>query len=120
MSLFKKEKISLLLYGGSTSNVMYEHCFAQLSQETQQRLLPTQASLIGFSGEMLLPIGVISIMQYNNVRIRNNQVIIKIQRSTQQTDNANIRGDSIHYPWCGKIPDSQGNCYNHRKYKVDG
>nr|GEY47067.1 hypothetical protein [Tanacetum cinerariifolium] len=47
--------------GGSSSKVMYEHCFKNLSYRTRSRLRESRIPLVGFSGEVSYPIGVIDL-----------------------------------------------------------
>ncbi|GJV07195.1 hypothetical protein Tco_1344851 [Tanacetum coccineum] len=43
--------------GGSASEIMYEHCFSRLRPEIKRQLIPATAPLIGFSGEIIWPMG---------------------------------------------------------------
>ncbi|XP_071704011.1 uncharacterized protein [Rutidosis leptorrhynchoides] len=45
------------LDGGSACDIMYEHCFNQLSPAIKARLSPPRVPLVGFSGERCWPIG---------------------------------------------------------------
>ncbi|GJT46825.1 hypothetical protein Tco_0955540 [Tanacetum coccineum] len=47
--------------GGSSSEVMYEHCFRNLSCQTRSRLRESRLPLVGFSGEVSYHIGVIDL-----------------------------------------------------------
>ncbi|GKD05836.1 hypothetical protein Tco_1180810 [Tanacetum coccineum] len=47
--------------GGSSSEVMYEHCFRSLSYWTRSRLRESRILLVGFSGEVSYPMGVIDL-----------------------------------------------------------
>nr|GEV95619.1 hypothetical protein [Tanacetum cinerariifolium] len=42
---------------GAAVQVMFAHCFDNLSPDIKARLTPTQTELVGFSGEQLIPIG---------------------------------------------------------------
>nr|GEU68045.1 reverse transcriptase domain-containing protein [Tanacetum cinerariifolium] len=55
--------------GGSASEILYEHCFNRLRQEIKNQLVPAISSLIGFSGEIIWPIGKIQLL----VRIRDEE-----------------------------------------------
>lgn len=46
---------------GSAVNVMYEHCFNNLSNDIKDRLKDTTTSLVGFSGETSKPLGKIEL-----------------------------------------------------------
>ncbi|GJR21837.1 hypothetical protein Tco_0970364 [Tanacetum coccineum] len=47
--------------GGSSSEVIYEHCFRNLSYRTRSMLKESRVSLVGFSGEVSYPLGVIDL-----------------------------------------------------------
>ncbi|GJZ38613.1 reverse transcriptase domain-containing protein [Tanacetum coccineum] len=47
--------------GGSSSEVMYEHCFRNLSYRTRSRLKESRIPLVGFLGEASYPLGVIDL-----------------------------------------------------------
>ncbi|GJS52499.1 hypothetical protein Tco_0625861 [Tanacetum coccineum] len=47
--------------GGSSSEVMYEHCFKNLSCQTRSRLREYRIPLVGFSREVSYPMGVIDL-----------------------------------------------------------
>ncbi|GKE54257.1 reverse transcriptase domain-containing protein [Tanacetum coccineum] len=43
--------------GGSSMEVLYEHCFNQLRPEIKNQMVPATTSLTGFSGETIWPLG---------------------------------------------------------------
>ena len=43
--------------GGSASEILYEHCFKRLRRKIRYQMVPATAPLIGFSGEVIWPIG---------------------------------------------------------------
>ncbi|GJX63740.1 reverse transcriptase domain-containing protein [Tanacetum coccineum] len=43
--------------GGSSTEVLYEHCSNQLRPEIKNQMVPTTTSLTGFSGETIWPLG---------------------------------------------------------------
>ncbi|GKB41103.1 reverse transcriptase domain-containing protein [Tanacetum coccineum] len=43
--------------GGSSTEVLYEHCFNRLRPEIKSQMVPTTTPLIGFSGETIWPLG---------------------------------------------------------------
>nr|GEU65675.1 reverse transcriptase domain-containing protein [Tanacetum cinerariifolium] len=47
--------------GGSASEIMYEHCFSRLRLEIKNLRVPATIPLIGFSGEIIWPIGKIQL-----------------------------------------------------------
>ncbi|GKA60893.1 reverse transcriptase domain-containing protein [Tanacetum coccineum] len=48
--------------GGSALKILYEHCFNQLRPKIKNQLVPATTSLIGFSGEIIWPIGKIQLL----------------------------------------------------------
>ncbi|GJR79066.1 reverse transcriptase domain-containing protein [Tanacetum coccineum] len=48
--------------GGSALEILYEHCFNRLCLEIKNQMVPTTASLIGFSGEIIWPLGKLSLL----------------------------------------------------------
>ncbi|GKE16852.1 reverse transcriptase domain-containing protein [Tanacetum coccineum] len=47
--------------GGSSSEVMYENCFRNLGPVTNEKLRESRKPLVGFSGEVNYPLGVIDL-----------------------------------------------------------
>ncbi|GJS00792.1 reverse transcriptase domain-containing protein [Tanacetum coccineum] len=48
--------------GGLASEILYEHCFSQLRPEIKNQLVPATTPLIGFSGEIVWPIGKVQLV----------------------------------------------------------
>ncbi|GJW21958.1 reverse transcriptase domain-containing protein [Tanacetum coccineum] len=48
--------------GGSASEILYEHCFNRLRPEIKNQLVIATTPLIGFSGEIIWPIGQIQLL----------------------------------------------------------
>ncbi|GJZ21785.1 reverse transcriptase domain-containing protein [Tanacetum coccineum] len=48
--------------GGSSMEVLFEHCFNRLRPEIQSQMTPATTSLTGFSGETIWPIGQIRLL----------------------------------------------------------
>ncbi|GJR65944.1 reverse transcriptase domain-containing protein [Tanacetum coccineum] len=48
--------------GGSASEILYEHCFSRLHPKIKNQLVPATTPLIGFSGEIIWPIGQIQLL----------------------------------------------------------
>ncbi|GKD35621.1 reverse transcriptase domain-containing protein [Tanacetum coccineum] len=47
----------MYINGGSSTEVLYEHCFNQLRPEIKNQMVPETTSLTGFSGETIWPLG---------------------------------------------------------------
>ncbi|GJS12675.1 reverse transcriptase domain-containing protein [Tanacetum coccineum] len=48
--------------GGSSFEILYEHCFNQLCPEIRNQMVPATTSLVGFSGEIKWPLGQITLL----------------------------------------------------------
>ncbi|GJS95089.1 reverse transcriptase domain-containing protein [Tanacetum coccineum] len=48
--------------GGSSFEILYEHCFNRLRPEIRNQMVPATTSLIGFSGEIKWPLGQITLL----------------------------------------------------------
>ncbi|GJR50745.1 reverse transcriptase domain-containing protein [Tanacetum coccineum] len=48
--------------GRSASEILYEHCFNRLRLKIKKQMVPTTTPLIGFSGEIIWPIGQIQLL----------------------------------------------------------
>nr|GEU44023.1 hypothetical protein [Tanacetum cinerariifolium] len=48
--------------GGSSSEILYEHYFSKFRPEIKNQLIPAKTSLVGFSGEIIWPLGQISLL----------------------------------------------------------
>ncbi|GJS10873.1 reverse transcriptase domain-containing protein [Tanacetum coccineum] len=48
--------------GGSSFEILYEHCFNRLRPEIKNQMIPATTSLIGFSGEIKWPLGQITLL----------------------------------------------------------
>ncbi|GKA16066.1 hypothetical protein Tco_0695813 [Tanacetum coccineum] len=47
--------------GGSSSEIMYEHCFNRFHPEVRSQMVPATTPLVEFSGEIIWPLGQISL-----------------------------------------------------------
>nr|GEV05035.1 reverse transcriptase domain-containing protein [Tanacetum cinerariifolium] len=48
--------------GGSFSEILYEHCFSKFCPEIKNQLIPANTPLVGFSREIIWPLGHISLL----------------------------------------------------------
>nr|GEW57929.1 reverse transcriptase domain-containing protein [Tanacetum cinerariifolium] len=46
--------------GGSSSEILYKHCFNRFRSEVRSEMIPATTPLVGFSGEIIWPLGQIS------------------------------------------------------------
>nr|GEY74147.1 reverse transcriptase domain-containing protein [Tanacetum cinerariifolium] len=47
---------------GSSSEILYEHCFSKFCPKIKNQLIPANTPLVGFSGETIWPLGQISLL----------------------------------------------------------
>ncbi|GJW75746.1 reverse transcriptase domain-containing protein [Tanacetum coccineum] len=47
---------------GSSSEILYEHCINRFRPEVKNQMVPTTTPLVGFSGEIIWPLGQISLL----------------------------------------------------------
>ncbi|GKE01898.1 reverse transcriptase domain-containing protein, partial [Tanacetum coccineum] len=52
----------MFIDGGLASEILYEHCFNRLHLKIKNQLVPATIPLIGFSGEIIWPIGQIQLL----------------------------------------------------------
>ncbi|GKA67683.1 hypothetical protein Tco_0767600 [Tanacetum coccineum] len=48
--------------GDASSRILYEHCFNQLRLEIRNQMVPGTTYLVGFSGEIIWPLGQVSLL----------------------------------------------------------
>ncbi|GJY01099.1 hypothetical protein Tco_0359251 [Tanacetum coccineum] len=48
--------------GGSSSKILYEHCFNRFRPEVRNQMIPATTPLVGFSGEIIWPLGQILLL----------------------------------------------------------
>nr|GEY59452.1 reverse transcriptase domain-containing protein [Tanacetum cinerariifolium] len=48
--------------GGSSSEILYKHCFSKFRSEIKNQLIPANTPLVEFSGEIIWPLGQISLL----------------------------------------------------------
>nr|GEU54235.1 reverse transcriptase domain-containing protein [Tanacetum cinerariifolium] len=48
--------------GGSSSEILYEHCFSKFRSKIKNQLIPANTPLVGFSREIIWPLGQISLL----------------------------------------------------------
>ncbi|GJU58203.1 reverse transcriptase domain-containing protein [Tanacetum coccineum] len=48
--------------GGSSSEILYEHCFNRFRSEVRSQMVPATTPLVGFIGKIIWPIGQISLL----------------------------------------------------------
>nr|GFD07856.1 reverse transcriptase domain-containing protein [Tanacetum cinerariifolium] len=48
--------------GGSSLEILYDHCFNRFRPEVRSQMVPAATPLVGFSGEIIWPLGQISLV----------------------------------------------------------
>ncbi|GJS76152.1 hypothetical protein Tco_0726033 [Tanacetum coccineum] len=52
----------MYVYAGSSSEILYEHCFNRFRPKVKNQMIPAATPLVGFSGEIIWPPGQISLL----------------------------------------------------------
>nr|GEU93597.1 reverse transcriptase domain-containing protein [Tanacetum cinerariifolium] len=84
--------------GGSSSEILYEHCFNRFRPEVRSQMISTSTPLLGFSGEIIWLLGQISLL----VKIRNGKhsplawMNFMIDHSTRMQDGLRARSAVAH------------------------
>ncbi|GKC38808.1 reverse transcriptase domain-containing protein [Tanacetum coccineum] len=52
----------MIIDGGSSSEILYEHCFNRFRSEVRSQMVPATTPLVGFSREIIWPLGQISLL----------------------------------------------------------
>ncbi|GJZ91900.1 hypothetical protein Tco_0663965 [Tanacetum coccineum] len=60
--------------GGSASEILYKHCFSRLRPEIKNQLVPATTPLIGFSGQIIWPIGQIQLLKTRSQKFTSSSV----------------------------------------------
>ncbi|GJU27455.1 hypothetical protein Tco_1166076 [Tanacetum coccineum] len=60
--VWRQTKCRCCIDGGSSFEILYEHCFNRLRPEIRNQMVPATTSLVGFSGEIKWPLGQITLL----------------------------------------------------------
>ncbi|GJT15840.1 hypothetical protein Tco_0874546 [Tanacetum coccineum] len=63
--------------GGSSSEIMYKHCFKNIDADIKSRLRKSNAPLVGFSGEIYHPLGLVDLRVTMGERGRSKIVLLE-------------------------------------------
>nr|GEY40627.1 reverse transcriptase domain-containing protein [Tanacetum cinerariifolium] len=55
--------------GGSSMEILYEHCFNRLRPDIKKQMVPATTSLTGFSGETTWPLGQLKLLNFRHLRM---------------------------------------------------
>nr|GEU60163.1 hypothetical protein [Tanacetum cinerariifolium] len=95
--------------GGSSLEILYEHCFNRFRPEVKKQMVPAATPLVGFSGEIIWPLGQISLLvkigdEEHSTSAWMNFIVISPQQNYWKAKNKKDPGNSIHDPQNVKIP----------------
>ncbi|GJS09748.1 reverse transcriptase domain-containing protein [Tanacetum coccineum] len=102
--------------GGSSTEVLYEHCFNRLRPEIKSQMVPATTSLTGFSGETIWPLGQLRLLV----------IIGDAEHSTKEWMNFMIIRSSLPYngiigrPGIREIQAVPSTAHGMFKFPVDG
>ncbi|GJX83438.1 reverse transcriptase domain-containing protein [Tanacetum coccineum] len=103
--------------GGSSSEILYEHCFNRFCPEVRNPMIPATMPLVGFSGEIIWPLGQISLLvkigdeehsTFAWMKFHGSKVTLSLQQNYRE---ARGPGSPIHSPRNAKIPSDRRNSH---------
>ncbi|GKB42056.1 hypothetical protein Tco_0886998 [Tanacetum coccineum] len=105
---------------GSSSKIMYEHCFKNINTNIRSRLRKCIASLIGFSSEIYHPLGVIDLRITIGQVGRNKTVLMEFAivrcRSPYKgliwDKNEKLGSSRLDHSLMNQVPKILGSCHN--------
>ncbi|GKB62614.1 hypothetical protein Tco_0918800 [Tanacetum coccineum] len=63
VQVYERQVGRVLVNGGAACDIIYEHCFLKLHKEVRERRKDVYATLSGFSGEQINPLGEVSLLK---------------------------------------------------------
>ncbi|GKF85495.1 hypothetical protein Tco_0253322, partial [Tanacetum coccineum] len=103
--------------GGSSSKILYEHCFNRFRPEVRNQMIPATTALVGFIGEIIWPLGQISLLvkigdeehsTFAWMKFHGSKVTLSLQQNYRE---ARGPGSPIHSPRNAKIPSDRRNSH---------
>nr|GFB12031.1 reverse transcriptase domain-containing protein [Tanacetum cinerariifolium] len=107
--------------GGSSMEILYEHCFNRLRPDIKKQMVPATTSLTGFSGEttwplrqlkLLVTIGDATHSTKSMDELYDCEVAVTLQRHHWTTGIKSNSSSTIHRPWDAQIPNLGRGCNN--------
>lgn len=107
--------------GGSGVKVMYEHCFARIQKEIQNKLDEDACPLMGFSGEVVEPLSSLNLPltpqgwrtdQNGSSTILRGKAPVKVQHHPRETWDESTYSHSINGPRLPPIPHTKVSGYH--------
>nr|GEU63018.1 retrotransposon protein, putative, Ty3-gypsy subclass [Tanacetum cinerariifolium] len=102
--------------GRSASEILYEHCFNRLRPKIKNQLVPAITHLIGFSGEIIWPIGQIQLL----VRIRDEEHSASAQMNFVVVRSPSLYNGIIRRPRVKKLQAVPSTAQGMLKLPVEG
>ncbi|GJT92757.1 reverse transcriptase domain-containing protein [Tanacetum coccineum] len=102
--------------GGSASEILYEHCFSRIRLEIKNQLILATTSLIGFSGEIIWPIGQIKLL----VKIGDEEHSISAWMNFMVVRSPSPYNGIIGRPGVGKLQAVPSTAHRMLKLPVEG
>ncbi|GJY30022.1 reverse transcriptase domain-containing protein [Tanacetum coccineum] len=100
----------------SASKILYEHCFSQLRLEIRKQLIPATTRLIGFSGEIIWPIGRIQLL----VKIGNEEHSASVWMNFMVIRSSSLYNGIIGRPGVRKLQAVPSTAHKMLKILVEG
>ncbi|GJU81703.1 reverse transcriptase domain-containing protein [Tanacetum coccineum] len=101
---------------GSASEILYEHCFKRIRLEIKNQIIPATAPLIGFSGEVIWPMGQISPL----VKIGDEEHSTSVRMKFMVVRSQSLYNGIIGRPGVRKIQAVPSTAHGMLKFPVEG
>nr|GFA90969.1 reverse transcriptase domain-containing protein [Tanacetum cinerariifolium] len=93
--------------GGSSMEILYEHCFNRLRHDIKKQMVPATTSLTGFSDETTWPLGQLTPSNHRRCypfyqsmdELHDCKVAVTLQRHHWTTEAKSNSSSAIHCPW---------------------
>ncbi|GJV09042.1 reverse transcriptase domain-containing protein [Tanacetum coccineum] len=102
--------------GGSSMEVLYEHCFNRLRPEIKSQMVPATTSLTGFSGETIWPLGQLRLL----VTIGDAEHFTKAWMNFMIVRSPSPYNSNIGRPGIREIQAAPSTAHGMLKFPVDG
>nr|GFA59814.1 reverse transcriptase domain-containing protein [Tanacetum cinerariifolium] len=107
---------SMYLDGGSSLKILYEHYFSKFRPKIKNQLIPANTPLVGFSGEIIWPLGQISLL----VKIGDEEHSTSAWMNFMVVRSPSTYNGIIGRTWVSKIRAIPSTAYGMLKFLVAG
>ncbi|GJY01373.1 hypothetical protein Tco_0359525 [Tanacetum coccineum] len=97
--------------GGASSEILYEHCFNQLSPEIRNQMVPATTYLVGFSGEIIWPLGIAACknrrrgtLNFRMDELHGCKIAFSIQQNNRKAMCKENQSNPVHSPQNVEVP----------------